>query len=50
MRLMISLMRKKCAGLNLMRFDTDADYDADYDTNHDTNYDTNYDTDFDFRH
>ena len=42
MRLMISLMRKKCAGLNLMRFDTDADYD----TNYDTNYDADYDADF----
>lgn len=29
MRLMIFLMRKKCAGLNLMKFDTDTDFDTD---------------------
>ena len=28
---MISLMRKRCAGLNLMRFDTDTDTDIDID-------------------
>ena len=33
-------MRKKCAGLNLMRFDTDFDTDFDIDT----------DFDFDFGH
>ena len=35
-------MRKKCAGLNLMRFDidTDIDFDIDFDT----------DADFDIRH
>ena len=32
---MISLMRKRCAGLNLMRFDTDTDIDTDIDTDTD---------------
>ena len=32
---MIFLMRKKCAGLNLMRFDIDTDIDIDIDTDFD---------------